>query len=194
MNNAITVNEFIKPFYQDKVEQVILSQEFPWYYGLQTSDPSVTDGVYVDGRTKDCSQFTHTFYGDGKIMSKYWSLVEPFLPVLQQHFGNDITKSIVRIKANLMLNNPNYPLGCYNTPHIDEYKDAQTALYYVNNSDGDTVMFQEKVGECVGDLNVFHRVAPEKGKLLLFNSTYLHASTPPRVSQHRAVINFVFKK
>ena len=193
MLNVTTVDDFVNLNYQNKLENIILnSDKFPWYYGSATCDQNVKPGTCITDKTKECAQFTHTFYHDGKITSEYYPLVNEFLPVMEERFTRNFKDSIIRIKANLILNNDSYPSGFYNTPHIDEYNGVETALYYINDSDGDTVVFNENDNN--KPLTEFVRVAPQKGKLALFNSSYFHASTPPKTAKHRAVINFVFRR
>lgn len=193
MLNVTTVDDFVNTNYQNKLENIILNLgSFPWFYGHSTCDLTLKDVVKFNERTKESAQFTHTFYAGGKVMSSHYPLVENFLPIMEERFGRNFKDSIIRIKANLILNDSTYPVGFYNSPHVDEASNVETALYYVNDSDGDTVIFNEQVGE--NQLNEFSRVSPVKGKLAIFNSSYFHASTPPIKSKHRAVINFVFRR
>ena len=193
MLTVTTIDDFVNLKYQDELQTIMLNLgSFPWYYEPSTCNYSVSDGIFPTERTKECGQFTHTFYSQGKIMSDYYPLVEQFLPVLEERFGKNFKDSIIRIKANLILNNAAYPDNFYNTPHVDDYSNVETALYYVNDSDGDTVIFVEDENKT--KLLQFNRITPTKGKLVLFDSSYFHASTPPKSAAHRAVINFVFRR
>ena len=69
-------------------------------------------------------------------------------------------------------------------PHVDyEEQGITTALYYVNDSDGDTVFFDDTY-------NIVQRIKPEKGKGVIFDNLIYHASTCPQVHNTRMVINF----
>ena len=57
-----------------------------------------------------------------------------------------------------------------------------TAVYYVNDSDGDTLFFDS-------DMNIVKRVTPKKGRLALFDGTIFHAKEPSRKQDFRAVVN-----
>ena len=42
-------------------------------------------------------------------------------------------------------------------------------------------------------LTLAHRISPKRNRAVLFNSSKLHASSSPRLSKYRLVINIVFK-
>ena len=60
-----------------------------------------------------------------------------------------------------------------------------TFLYYVNDSDGDTIFFNKNKKE-------IKRVKPKKGTGVLFKSNTLHAGSNPINSDKRMVINYIF--
>ena len=89
--------------------------------------------------------------------------------------------------------NSQYPIGYYNLPHTDDPdSETESIIYYVNDSDGDTVIFNEKPP--AKDLSIKHKVSPKQGRLLFFDSSYYHSSTPPRNTDIRLVLNIAFKK
>ena len=59
------------------------------------------------------------------------------------------------------------------------------AIYYVNDSDGDTVIFNETNKDYSEDFGVMkenkftvkQRITPEKGKVVVFPGHYYHASS-----------------
>lgn len=67
-------------------------------------------------------------------------------------------------------------------PHIDADRDHLVILYYVNDSDGDTLLFNDK-------LDIIRRVKPKKGRMLLFEGNTLHTSSHPTKSDYRMCIN-----
>lgn len=64
-----------------------------------------------------------------------------------------------------------------------------TAIYYVNDSTGDTIIFDQKFGH-PGPLTVRTRVPPRKGRLVVFDGALLHAGNTPRTNGPRVNINF----
>ena len=68
------------------------------------------------------------------------------------------------------------------TPHLDRTEPHLVFLYYVNDSDGDTLLFNDK-------LDIIRRVKPKKGRMLLFEGNTLHTSSHPTKSDYRMCIN-----
>ena len=62
--------------------------------------------------------------------------------------------------------------GIPHNAHTDNEKPHDVVLYYVNDSDGDTFFFDN-------EMNVIHREIPERGKLVIFDGSTLHASSSP---------------
>ena len=90
------------------------------------------------------------------------------------------TVPLARIFVDLPTPNPqpDFP------PHTDSKVPHWVCLYYVNDSDGDTVFFDD-------DNNEIKRVSPKKGRIAFFDGSILHCGTPSD-TRSRAVINFNF--
>jgi len=67
-------------------------------------------------------------------------------------------------------------------PHTDFGFPHWVVLYYVNDSDGDTVFFDDNNNEV-------KRVTPKKGRIVLFNGSIMHSGGIPKHNP-RCVINF----
>ena len=61
-------------------------------------------------------------------------------------------------------------------------EDQITALYYVNDSDGDTYFFDDSG-------KVTKRVTPKKGTLVMWEGKIFHAKSSPIKTTSRVVIN-----
>ena len=96
---------------------------------------------------------------------------------------NILIDQIYRTKLNLYLPS-NYNLSKYS--HVDLVKPHLVLLYYVNNSDGDTILFEED------GITEIKRISPKKGKAVLFNGNIKHAGSYPTKNE-RIMINFNFK-
>jgi hypothetical protein len=66
-------------------------------------------------------------------------------------------------------------------------------LYYVNDSDGDTFLFDEFQKDTIPlNFNILERISPKKGKGIFFESDRYHASSNPKHTSIRLVLNFNF--
>ena len=97
----------------------------------------------------------------------------------------------VRSFLQLPLNLKNRSLDA---PHVDADVDHMVVLYYVNDSDGDTVIYEnlfegyDKV-PLLKDLKEKKRVTPKAGRVVLFNGKHWHTSCQPEHNV-RCVVNY----
>ena len=164
----------VKKKIQDKIENLLLNDHFDWYYN------SSTDYDPLDKDIPDTFQFTHTFLNnERKQKSGYFSYVLELFNELKLGI-----KKFDRIKANFTTNNNK--LKGHQYIHYDYPKKGRKSfLYYVNDSDGDTIFFDNKKNE-------IERVKPKRGLGLLFDSNIYHAGCNPVNSDKKIVINFIY--
>lgn len=94
---------------------------------------------------------------------------------------NVSTDQIFRSRARLTLANDRLTeLERIDNPHVDYSTPHHVLLYYVNSTDGDTVMFEGS--------RVAERIPPKRGRAIIFDGSILHASSTPTLSP-RIVIN-----
>lgn len=103
-----------------------------------------------------------------------------------------------RTRVNLTpLSKDNRPL----TPHVDlrnKYK-HYILLIFLNDSDGDTIMYDLKVDEAVHsqeELNIMKRLSPKAGRAVLFDGDYFHAWEHPKDHDYRLsmIVNISVEK
>lgn len=70
--------------------------------------------------------------------------------------------------------------------HIDLNEPHYVLLYYINDSDGDTVLFEDD------KRTIIESVQPKKGRVIFFDGSIPHRGTMP-LNNTRALINFNFK-
>ena len=151
---------------QNYLEDILLGSDFPYYF---------RDNTTYEYQQDTC-QFQHNFCYFGKENSKYF---EEFYGKFKSFIEkNSPYKNVMRMKANLLLNNK---ANCFNSVHIDYPEDHINLIYYVNNSDGDTFIFDD---------GKIKNIRPKKGRILLFDGKYEHASSNPIESKYRSIINF----
>ena len=147
---------------------------------------------------KNSGQFCHIFCLSNSACSNAYNLVEP---ILQFAFPDVSSINVSRGKANLLMKDSIYPDNYYHAPHTDVSIDDpslskyskesfKSVLYYVNDSDGDTFFFNEKLGDS-GPVTINKRITPKANTAIIFDSNIYHASSSPKITERRLVINFV---
>ena len=202
--SKVKVIENIPDYFFMFLEEFLLSKDVPWYWNPSTSyipkkGDEVGFNVFEDINTKETPQFTHLFIQDDRDLSKYSHFIKDVSNYINE-FVMPVGK-IVRVKANLLLKDENYPKEAYHPPHSDvfgeNYDKQWTFLYYINDSDGDTIVFDKEWhpenGDVKPELNAVERHTPKAGNALLFKSNIYHTSSPPKTSERRIVLNFIFE-
>ena len=186
---------------QTEIEKTFMDGDFPWYYTAEA-----TYDQFKDHRTLNTPFFGHMFYAGGKIMSNHYypKVITPIVEALERYKGKRYQNRIWRIKANLYTKDGSYPEDFHHPPHIDNSEDnfrGETFLYFVNDADGDTFMFNEHYDyvhkrygpeDFNGNFTNQLRVTANKGKGVLFPLTQCHTSSVPRRGGCRITLNFVF--
>lgn len=153
---------------------------FAWYFRKKFTIP------FDNASETQFGAFSHIFYFDEKINSDYFNIAfEVINEICKQE--NLIIKKLHRIYANLYLNVYHDESMQLNEIHCDsDNPDCKTILYYVNDSDGNTLFYND-------DKVIIDEIKPEHGKYVIFNSTKLHSAGIPIKSKFRMVINAVFE-
>lgn len=171
----------------DTIEDWFTKDTFPWYYNKTT----VTNQNQFENIAFDYPQFVHLFYKyeQGKVIKNSELADYPMELFGQFAKYKQIEEAIMlRCKANLQMSVVNDKK--FNHPHLDldqfHPEKYYVLLYYVNDSDGDTFLFDK-------DFNITHSISPKKGRFLLFDGNVYHAGRHPLKNSTRIVINFDFK-
>ena len=191
----IEIDNFLPVSFQDDIEKALTTDFFPWYWNKST----VADNFYYGDNTNivESNQFTHTIIAsDDRQPSFIFKDLRPIVYFLEKHLGQKI-KNIDRMKINLLQPIPNNTNTNHNPPHWDaDYRvqpNTISMVYYVHDSDGDTVIFDKTLPQDPENLNVLHRSKPKKGKCIVFPSNTWHASSNPIDSDRRIIINSVLE-
>jgi len=178
------------------LESLLLSNDFPWYFNKSVIEKTAPKESFMrNDSTMESNQFTHIFFSDGNICSSFFEKIFPIVNLLGMYKQKEFSSRLIRVKANLLTKNESFPVDCHNFPHTDSSSvPGESLLYYVNDSDGDTFIFNEKRGTEFNKLTLNKRITPKMGKSVFFDSDYYHASSCPKKTDVRVVINFLFNK
>jgi|APGre2960657404_1045060.scaffolds.fasta_scaffold02505_1 hypothetical protein len=184
------VDNFINVILQEEIKNYFYSKTLPWNYcKVGTQEAYDNRHHFMDENTKDSSQFVHDLNNEKDSFVRMY-----LLHCAEDYFGRNFSDRILRVKANMLLADKQYKPDNYHIPHCDYEGEVETLIYYVNDSDGDTFVFNEKPDINLTSISIRDRITPVKGRALLFDSSYLHASSSPIISSERIIINFVFRK
>lgn len=189
-------DDFISKSLQNEIEKTLLWRNFPYYYHAETTFFNEEIFAYqerVDKNTKDSPQLCHIAMRDGVQSSEFWPLISPIFYQAMNDF--DMNIEMERCKVNLMLKDGDFNPNEYNPPHFDtDNTTSYIGIYYVSNSDGDTLCFETPHENFTKEaFKVIKRASPKKGRFLFFPADTLHAGRPPTIFDSRCVINFIFK-
>lgn len=174
------IDNFLSKSYADYLEEVISSSNQQWYFQNNLTDE------YQDFDLLDYG-FNCWVWRYNQGLVDHWEsyVILPLLFKIKDTVGAD---EILRCRLDLTLS-----LGVkkQHKPHID-FSNLQniTAIYYVNDSDGDTVIYNEK--EDRGVFTVSKSVTPRKNRLVFFEGSYYHCGSSPIKHQNRILINSNF--
>lgn len=187
MNDVIIIDQAVPTSVQDSLEKIALSDQIPWLRHDRATYLAGSAPVFpVTPDSVDAQQFVHEIYQENQPVSKLFSVILPVITAIPCTI-----KQMIRIKMNLcvyaQLDNPN----AHGMPHVD-YKNTSeqliSAVYYVNDATGDTVIFDQRFGQS-GPLTIKTRVPPKKGRMVVFDGSLLHAGNTPRTNAPRININ-----
>lgn len=182
-------DKIIPQGYADQIEADLQRTAFTWHY---IND--VTNRNYGSN-----SGFVHIAHDLGAEPSYWLPFIKPITYSIEEAMGHRIEK-LLRIRVGLLTKTAE--LGC-NTPHVDFLFPHVTACYYVNDSDGETVEFDQHVSNIGGhelnesviqhyvkstEFTTANQCSPRKGRLCAFDGLKFHASTKPKTHDTRMVI------
>ena len=169
------IPDFLPLALEHEIRDTLLSDSFPWFFNDSTTPDNAG--------SLTAFQFTHSFFRTDRGWNSQWSsLIQRMLDVAQLRLGVDPTK-LIRSKANLMTIRNDVPDSSLIHKDMPE-PGCNSLLYYVEDSDGDTIIFDESK-------NITHRIAPKKNTAIFFDSNIWHSPSPPTQHKRRVIINMI---
>jgi hypothetical protein len=182
------IDDVISKDYQDYLERLLLdSNDLPWFLIRNLNE------------TKSNQTNTHTSglsiqsISDGKDHGMLALVFRSLAYNLAEKLDISIHE-IINARTFLQLPGGNLSETTAREYHVDYAKSHKVLLYYVNDSDGDTILLKQKYpfshnkisGLTQGE--ILQTISPKKGRVVLFDGAHFHSSTIPSM-QLRCVIN-----
>ena len=195
MSDVMIMDNFLSIPEQKKILDIVYDPNLDWNYRQYSCRPDNLNKAYViDKNTIDSPMFAKQFYvRSGIIYIDILNLIYRLETLKQKSYMD----RILRIKTNKHHKDILFPDNFYSYPHRDFNEKTESLLYYVNDSDGDTFIFNERMKDVsLSDtkLTINKRVSPKQGRAVLFDGSMLHAGSPPRIHDTRIIISAVFRK
>ena len=178
-------DNLISKGYQDFLEETF-TEDFPWFYQTQEQEEweeewassNFIHMIYLNPKDGDHdSPIEYNWIPPLQKTQRYKDIV---YPILMQSLEKPI-RELFRIRAVMsirgQISDKGYP------PHTDLSQPHFTMLYYVNDADGPTKLYD-------GD-KVVAEIEPKKGRILFMDGNILHAGSST-TSNRRMIINFNF--
>jgi hypothetical protein len=203
MNDIIVLDNVLPTITQNRLKDYVSSEVFEWndYNHVQTAGFYFKDFTFEsDATTVPSDSMIKLVYYNNFIQSKifdrtlYW-LGMAVIDEYQQKTG-DRVDTVMRMKVNNQKKSivPGYDQKCCNEIHVDNFEHHKTLIYYINDSDGDTFLFDKLYTENTKDykLETFQRVTPKQGRVVCFNGRRFHAPSNPLFYNRRFILNINF--
>ena len=199
----LVFDDFIDLEYQEQIKKQLLGAEdsfgprFPWFYVEDVTSAYDEDSQHRPGLSHSYVDLPLELTGDendvlepysvGKVMSGYHDLFVPMLKRVGFKLG---LRNLNVIQGRSFLQFPVNTDGTIDNPHIDIIGkvDFLVALYYVCDSDGDTVIYNETKESKT--YTIKKSITPKQGRMVIFDGSLYHAAEQPINSNTRCIVNY----
>ncbi len=191
MKDIILIKDSLRQNLFEDIKKEIMSDGFSWFY------TGTTLGANTNSSDKFNYSFFHNAYYHDDGYSPIGKKIEHAILDCLNYMKLPITK-MLRIRLGLVTITENTVV---HTPHVDFPFEHKTGLLYINDSDGDTILYQDHydttIDKTESDNNVRNKekeiittITPEANKLVIFDGLIYHSSSSPTMIDRRVVINF----
>ena len=184
----LVIDDFVSLEYQEKIKQELLgiNNNFPWFH---TED--VTDAGELTSQHRPALAHQYVNLNDddvSEIESIFHHLFTPLLSKACQHLKMPQTE-VIQGRSFLQFPLRNIDTSVVDTPHIDldEGEEHIVVLYYVIDSDGDTVIYNERTKSLT--YTEKQRVTPKQGRVVIFEGGQYHTAEQPTKGT-RCIVNY----
>jgi len=192
--NIITLDNIVDQETQDLIEETLLGSETDWHFARSSAYKKELFPEVSDKQRKSIFTFNHIIFNENRIQDQNFNLYYQVINNIAKQLELNV-QSVTNIRAQLQL--PlNRPMG-RGIPHVDKHDDKpyKVCLYYVNDVDGDTVLYKQTTKNSTleeikqGKVDELTRITPKKGRSIIFDGDVYHRASRP-TTDLRCVINY----
>ena len=181
MMDVEIIDDFLDQRYIDFIEQWSYVSA-KWEYRPDISSYHLLDftkSPWRHGLSSTIHEPNRNYYFE----SSNTSFMIPFVLKVEETFGLKMN-SCYRARFDMTLISPENSI---HDPHQDFTYPHYACILYVNDSDGDTVIYNET--QFCEQFTEKQRISPKKNRLVLFNGLYFHTGHSPSKHQNRILVN-----
>lgn len=188
----LVLDNIIPKKYQDEIENLFFSKDFNW---------NIRTNLVASSNNKNYGQpgFVHQFFCiKTNIVSEYYQYILPLLYSISEKSNVNYShvlnvRTYVQTPSPVKWDNDYFHIDVID-PNSKQLIPHFVFLYYVNDSDGDTLISSkvyENGNEAISELNLptYKTIKPKKGRVVVFDGKYYHAAGIPH-EHTRCIINF----
>lgn len=172
---------------QDIIEYNLSKPEFTWGFTKSTIVEGTNPSEFL--KFDDVSMLAHLLVTDKGIVSDHFYSLIRSIGIEELIHKHDLSGEILTARVNLFIQRDKNVNPCphIDVPHVPHY----SILYYVNDSDGDTIFYDKSEGsKNLGEMGEWRRESPKKGDILIFDGRIYHSPSCPVKFSHRISVNF----
>ena len=183
------IDDFVPVGYQERIKDILLGPYTPWIFLHDATTGSTGQADQVNRPA-----LLHVIKKGSNIETPLYSSLVPMLQRACSMTGRTFGQ-VAETRSILQL-----PLSekCYDgqpdTPHVDRSAPHFVILYYVVDSDGDTIIYDKRHerGQPTllknTDYPILHKITPKQGRAVVFDGNLFHTAEQP-TSQRRCILN-----
>ena len=179
----------------DEIKKIVFSYDFPWFWcrTAYTGQIELTNFGY---------SFAHLAMIQGQNNSSICNLLVYAIKELAKKSNQEIAE-LWRIRIGLISAMQDVVI---HPAHVDFEAPHRTGLIYLNDSDGDTTIYDQKF-DPNSELNDYEQymsfkdkltikesITPKANRFAWFDGLHYHNSSTPKTTERRIVINFNYKE
>lgn len=188
------IDNIISLSYQEEIKNILLGHSFPWYFAQDITFGKSLLEQHNLGQAHPAH--SHLFCRNKNSTSNYFEMLLPLAEIGAKIVDYSFN-SVVQCRSFLQYPlNRNFIKNQIDRLHIDLPYDHLVLLYYVIDSDGDTLIVDkiregniEEYHHQISDHTIIESVTPKQGRAVLFDGKYYHTAMQP-TSNVRCIINF----
>lgn len=189
------IDNFLSEKYYQMIKNEVFGNEFTWKYRDNITyelDPKVfSDWNALNNLNINYEYgFYHEIYYDGQSYSYLNLILSSFYASLMEETQ---TNRVMRCRLDMVTYSPD---KYKHFPHVDFFEPHLSAVFYLTDSDAETILYDLKCSSFDDILNIdvntlkeLTRIEPKENRVVIFNGLHLHTGQSPSKSKKRILIN-----